>query len=410
MRRLAWRVIVAGFVVLGAVSAAAVEVFVKAPTKLYDSEGKVIQEVSAGYPFQADKAHGKWVYGFLPARSGGVRGWIPADALDLNDETKRLLGVDATPKTGEQTTQPDRSALPASAPVLLRYRLGTNQTQAYDQVNNVTISLTKTEEGLSDSIDMMRMGARLGWTHQGRGRDEEGLILATVQIHRIGLSISQRNLGAGGWTEQRFDHEGMKVYDGDGNLLRSVRYGEGELADAPGVDRLLDTPHEVRFTDRFELRDGTFSIDDEEYVVESMGGLDLKNVLSGGFVYPEDPIKPGDSWEAQATHELRQPLDASMPAKVSGRARYTFEGRTTCHNRPAVKIRITGRFDPAQSKDGLRIGGAMEGSALIDEATGIRVHTTVKTVITMSGFPHEDNVTATVTTTTTNTYKGSTYR
>ncbi|HET6496684.1 MAG TPA: hypothetical protein VFH61_15110, partial [Thermoleophilia bacterium] len=373
MRRLVLRVAVGFLAVLAiASSAAAVQISVKAPTKLYGSDGKPITDVTAGLLFQAERIQGDWVYGFLPTKSGGARGWISAAALDLDDETRRLLEP-AAGKTAEHVAQPDQADPPAgSEPILLRYRLGKDQTQAYDTVNDATISLTRTEAGRTESVDMMRLWARVGVTYQGKGRDDDGLILAAPQVRRIELRIGRREMGTGAWTEQRLDHEGMKVYDGAGHLLRPVRYGEGEFADAPGVNWLLDNPYDARITDRLEFRDAAFTLDGGDYTLEAMGGVELKGLLSGGFSYPEDPIKPGDSWEQQATQELRQPLGASMPAKLSGRTRYTFEGRTTYHDRPALKIRITGRFDPPRNQAGIRIDGAIEGTALIDEATGIR--------------------------------------
>jgi hypothetical protein len=87
---------IAGVVLVAALAllastAAAIEVTAKSDTKLYDNTGKVLAEAKAGQTFKAEKLNGKWVYGFLPTKTGGASGWIPAAALGLDDEAMRAL-------------------------------------------------------------------------------------------------------------------------------------------------------------------------------------------------------------------------------------------------------------------------------------------------------------------------------
>ena len=243
-------------------SALAVEVTVKTPTKLYDSKGKVLAEVEAGRSFKAERLSNKFVYGFLPLPTGGTRGWIALAALDLNEDARRQLEAAGTAESSNRSQQAASSA--SDEPVLLRYRLAKDKVQVYETVSGADVTLVASHEGRLVSLPMMRMWTRFVVTRRGKGQADDGSILAAMQLRDIEFSTSQMNKDTMAWTEKRFDREGMKVYDGKGRLLSTVRYGEGELADAPGADWVLNKPFEARLTDRNEVRKITFAAGDKK--------------------------------------------------------------------------------------------------------------------------------------------------
>lgn len=392
-------------------SALAVEVTVKTPTKLYDSKGKVLAEVEAGQVFKAEQVANNYVYGFLRTEGGGARGWIALAALDLDEEAKRKL---ETANTANPSNRSSKTVQPVSdKPVLLRYRLAKDDVQVYETVAGADVTLIASHEGRSVNLPMMRIRGRFVVTRRGTGRADDGSILAAAQIRHMELTIGQMNADTTTWIEKRFDREGMKIYDGRGRLLSTVRYGEGELADAPGVDWLLNNPFEARLTDRNELREMRFTAEGEERSLQftGMGGqADLKSAIAGAFTYPEKPIKPGDSWEEEVSHELRGKPGVTFPAEVTGRIRYTFERRAMRGDRPTAVITIRGKLYPVQSKEGARFDGVIQGQALIDEATGINISSTVKFIFTVVDPSSKEDAKATVTSTTTQTYKGNKLR
>jgi hypothetical protein len=399
----------AATVMLLAASAAAVEALVKTPAKLYDNRGRAIGEVPAGSQFKAERLHKQWVYGYVRTRSGGRRGWIALGALDLDEAARRSLGATGTTESARETSRQEQPA--SDEPVLLRYRLRQGELQVYEVVTTTDVTRVFGPRFRVSKAPIMGVSARLVLTFLGKGRADDGSILAALQMRELDFTIAQRDAKTKSWAEKRFDREGMEVYDKGGTLLRSVRYGEGELADAPGMDWILDKPFEARLTDRLELREMTFAAGNEEYMLQFMGGVSLKDTLCGTFTYPEEPIKPGDSWEEEASQELggQSGAGASLPAKLVGRILYTFTERRIYRDRPAVLIEIDGRLDPVETEEGVRISGRILGHALVDEATGIRIYSFVSTSMTCSSPPDERDTKTRITSMTTQRYKGNRY-
>jgi hypothetical protein len=386
-------------------TAAAVEVTVKSDTKLYDNTAKVLAEVQAGQTFKAEQLSGGWVYGFLPTKSGGVRGWIPIAALDLNDKAKRDLAQASEP-VQTKPAEPENAAR-QDEPILLRYKIGEGELQVYQTSTTLdTTFSTKPDPGArAVSFPVMKAEVRVGNYLRGKGRDQDGTILAEAGLYRLEMDLGMKD--ALGWVDTKLDHQGMRTYR-DGRLVSSTRYGEGQLADAPGVAPFLNKPFPCRLNERHELLEMEVTAEGEKLLAvfaRGLGGNGLKELLMGNFAYPEAPVRPGFSWEEDVSQNALNRGGPAAPSRLAGRAKYTVLGRTTYRNRSCVRIRMDATLSGAVESSPAR--ATSQGDYYIDEATGMPLSGTVKATITVAVKTEEGNFTVTTVSTTETSYIGN---
>ena len=370
----------------------AVEVTVKTDTKLYDNKGKVIREVTAGFPFKADKANGEWVYGFLRTRGGGVRGWIPIAALDLDDEARSKLGVPIT-------TRPDGTKV---EPVLLRCRLAPGDLQVYETALRLNLKMSGRDEVGKTSEMAMGIALRLDSSVTGKGSEPDGTILAEFRFYDFDMEIDGVRDGAR--VQIKANPEGAAAYL-NGSLIASGPWDSPKLKDMPNFAQLLTTTAKARLDERGRILDmGHLGALDDE-----MGAFDAKRLFGSDMVFPDEPIGPGDCWE----HDVSQPIDIHDPAHpgtsvtLSGKVKYTVLERTTYAKRPCLKISILAAMKSGRAAGQLNVSQTIEGVSYIEEATGIQLHTKVTLGQAIGGSIQGTSLTGSTAATVTLNYKGS---
>ena len=334
---------------------AAVEVFVKTPTKLHDSNGKPIKDVSAGYPFQAERGQGDWVYGFLPSKGGGLKGFIRQDALALSDDHRRALNIPIT--TGK-----------SAEPVLLRYRLKPNERQVYELSTAVAGPLESKAGGKTEraSLDLR---TRLRFSLLGKSESKD-TAAADVSLHGLLFNLVLAEGGSG--VAFQGNETGISIYDDEGDLETSARWGDEKYRELRDESEVPDLAPHVRLAKQV-------AISSRHEIRSSSGGLSLSNpawlgtAFSGvtDLVYPKERVKGGDSWKGTFAKHVAIPtprLDIVLPG---GEVTYTVLERTDAGGRPCVKllIQISARQDDATAD--MRAAFSATGIAYIDEATGI---------------------------------------
>jgi hypothetical protein len=372
-------------------NASAVEVFVKSNTKLYDGSGKVIREVTAGFPFRADKANGDWVYGFLRTRSGGIRGWIPIAALDLDDEARRKLGAVIA-------TRPDGTKV---EPVLLRYKLAPGELHVYEINMTLSVKLTSTELGkITDTTTAVKL--RLGYDTTGKSRATDGTILADVHFHAFDMQVDVTRNGIR--TQMTADEKRAALYL-NGSLVASGEWGAPGLSALPNLGELLTTTVEARITERGEV----LEMQNPAVLTDEVSAFDMREIVGSSLVFPEKPVGPGDSWEEEVneTVQIGHPGDPATSVVLSGKAKYTVLERTTYANRPCTKIAITASTKSGPASGQLHVSRTVEGVSYIEEATGIELRSELTLGQTVGGSLQGASVTGTMSASGTLIYKGN---
>ncbi|MBN1917185.1 MAG: hypothetical protein JW889_04685 [Verrucomicrobia bacterium] len=326
----------------------AVEVFLKTSTKLYDSEGKVIQEVSAGYPFEADRAQGKWVYGFLKAKGGGRRGFIAIEALDMADDDRRALNIPIT--TGK-----------SAEPVLLRYTLKAGERQVYemDVVSNGSHGEGK---GRLTQHLSTKTRAQLGFSFLGTGKTK-GIFTADARYHKLRVAIEVTR-GTGRKVRIEGTERGVTLLV-DGERVSSGKWEDLKSDEDLNFGTLLTTTARVKISDRLEYLDmggfeGTWN------QAGMMGGIaGMANV-----VYPDRAVRGGDSWQAPFADVLKD-KETHTDTEISGTVRYTVLERTEFMKRPCVKLLMEMDCGDADASPGVTVRLTARGTQYVDEERGI---------------------------------------
>ena len=377
------RIFLIAIILLLAASASAVEVTVKTNTKLYGRDGKVIREVTAGHPFKAEKLHDKWVWGFLSLRSGGARGWIALDALDLDDDAKRKLGAarasgtthptsPAKPTGATRPTEPEDKT-PADNGVVLRYRLKQGELQVYEATQELSMEFAAAKEAITINGSQTE-SVRLRYSVRGKRLAADGTTVAEIRFHALQY---QKDTALGpDKTRVEGDENGATLYR-NGAVVYSGKWGSSKLAGAPNFSKHLNTTYSVRFDDRGEVQ--------LESVAKKIEAIDLEQMLGGKRVFPKGPVRPGDSWMADLSDEFDNPAEPGATIPIVGKARYTVLERTTHRNRRCVKLSIAGMMTQGESAGDVQIRAALNGTSYIDEATGIQLDTNLTLSIEMTG-------------------------
>ena len=355
--------LIAILALLTARAPAAVKVFVKEETKLYDKQGKVVRKVTAGHAFEAHKADGKWAYGFLRLKGGGARGWIPLDALDLDDDARRRLNIPIT--TGK-----------SAEPVLLRYRLEPGELQLYDADIAMNKELVE-KRGRSTTLrEAQTFKTEIGLRILCKGRTEDGLHTAEITFNKLRLAgeVTQNHV-----TVTVKANEKHVALHRDGVLVFSGTWGAPELAAMPDLSKLLDAPVRVQIDERNRTGGGSGF---EAPLMEA--GTEPGGSLRDDLIFPKDPVRPGDSWEQPLQGTVSDPTGEDRSVSLAGKAKYTVLERTTYLKQPCVKIRVEGTSAQDESPTDTRAGWTMEGVYLVHEARGITLYASTTTSLTVT--------------------------
>ncbi len=357
-------------VALFASDAAAVDVTVKTDTKLYDPSGAVLAEVAAGRTFQAERLRGDWVYGFLSSGTGGARGWIRADALNLDDEARRTLAAASAPEPAETT---ESAGTTPSAGVALRFKLGLNQLQVYEAAQELSMEIrgapgqTAMTSAVSDSV-------RVIVSVRGKGPAPDGTTETEVRFHDL---LYEREMKQGPSTTRiEGDENGATLYR-NGERVHSGRWDSDKLGAAPDFSKLLMTPYKVWISDRGQVKLSP--------AAEKIDSIDLELILGGRRVFPEGPVRPGASWTSPVTEEIDDFTGAGDDIEIAGTATYTLLGRGVHRGRRCSKIGMTAELTQADAENPMQIKGTLKGTSFVDEATGIPLTSSVELTMTMSG-------------------------
>jgi hypothetical protein len=364
------RIFLIAIFLLFTASAFAVEVTVKADTKLYNAKGEVLKDVEAGHKFRAEKRREKWVYGFLPLKGGGARGWIPLAALDLDDAARRKLA----PATSIEPSKPTPTE--KGDAVLLRYRFKPGQVQLYDSVFKfgMTVSAGQGASPVNTSVTMV---LRMSHSFHIKRVASNGTIHADMRFR--GFRVQMETVQGGNTVRLTGNERGAELYL-NGALQTSGKWGSAALSDFADFSKLLRTTLGMRVNDRGEILDTTG--------LDALGEdlqIDLKQILGSTLVYPAKRVRPGDSWEAEMTQKIDDPGRPGRKITLAGKAKYTVLERVTHRNRRCLKLRIAAMMTPRKAGGSLRIDQTLSGITYVDEVTGIQLDTNGTISQTMSG-------------------------
>jgi hypothetical protein len=363
-------------------TAAAIEVTVKSDTRLYDSSGKVIREVTAGSPFQADKASGEWVYGFLRTSGGGVRGWIPIAALELNEQARRKLAAAAAaeqtrPAEPAQPTRPEQTAdsQPKKNAVLLRYKLDPGELQVYEVVYMHRTLIKSSSPGEEDTTAAIT--CRGTYSMEGKEVAADGTIVAHVRFHefymQFGLGgavvmVEGREIGANVRQNATIRaEEGQIAAYVDGKRILSDKWITAQNSMVPDAGELQGILIEARLNALGQV----IGLKDLGKESDSVCAFDLKTLLSTNCTYPKEAVAPGSTWTGAwpfaATDQVS--MDSAIPG--AEQTRYGVLERTSAGHKPCLKLQLEAKAAH---------GGATRtahGTYYVDEATGIPLAATI---------------------------------
>jgi len=350
MGRLVLPVAVATLAVFAALCAeGAVEVFVKTPTKLYDAQGQVIQEVTAGYPFEADKAQGKWVYGFIKRKGGGRRGFIALDDLYMTDDNRRALNIPIT--TGK-----------SAEPVLLRYTLKPGERQVY-HTEVAMNGLIGVGEGRITQHLVTKSSTQVGFSLLGAG-EANGVYDADVSYHKLRLAM-EFTRGTG--RKVRIEADERKVTALlDGQPIFSGKWEDYKDTEGPDFATLLRTTARIKISSRHEVLD-----------MGELGGMLAKAGMAGGvagtvdLVYPAQAVRGGDTWEGSFEESVKDPSGSGGRIPIPGKITYTVLERAEYMKRPCVKLLVEMSGGAVDQASGLAVRFTATGTEYIDEERGI---------------------------------------
>ncbi len=342
--------------VLMAACARAVEVTVKTDTRLYDTKGKVLAEAEAGRTFKAEKLSGKWVYGYLPTDTGGARGWMAVDALELSNQARRTLTIVKPALANEGAPRRD--------PVLLRFRLRPGERQAYEAVCKNTLNMVVTQEGTRETSAASHT-LEIGYSFLGKKQLAGGGTLAEVRVHRYRLE----QVGLDDQGERTvFDMTGVHCYKKDGTLISSLKWGSPKLGG--DMSGFWTQTYSARF--RTQGR-----IVPRANLDTRLHGTNIEAFLGFLCSFPENPVRVGDSWVKESSERLTSDAHPDVSVAVSKRYKWTVLERLIYGNRACVKL----RFDLTNTA-GKALKEAASGVIYVDEATGIHLDVTLKTLRT----------------------------
>jgi len=374
-----------------AASAAAVEVTVKSDTKLYDNGGNVIQDVTAGHRFKAKKAGGDWAYGFLTLSTGGANGWIKLEALELNNNARRKLGL---PPTADEEA-PDE---PQGETILLRYVLEPDQLLVYEADSKMEQTAAGKSGNLVVDAEVTIIG-QCGLSIQCTGLANDATHTAKLRCHKYKLDADVR-LGEN-TIKLTGDANTATLYRNDG-FIYSGKWGAKELAGLPDASRPARSVIAATFDGC-----GAFTGDAGIDALAHAARLSVGATFAPPMVFPHHAVRTGSSWEQNVRLTVPGPMGTAQIPLV-GTVTYRVHKRTTHEGRRCARIIFTGVATQDESVSGKRATQNMTGSYLIDEENGIALSARLMSSLTVKLAFNNIPVTSKQTTTIAIRYTGDT--
>ena len=378
------------FVAVLAASAAAVEVTVKSNTKLYDDHGKVIQDVTAGHRFKAKRAGGDWAYGFLTLSTGGSNGWIKLEALELDNDARRKLGL---PPASESA--PDQ---PQGEAVLLRYALEPDELLVYETGSKMEQTAAGKSGNLFVDAEISILG-QIGLSIQCTGQADDGTHTAELRCHKSTLDVDVR-LGEN-TIKLTGDANTATLYR-NGGFIYSGKWGVVQLAGLPDASRPVGSVITATFDDR-----GAFTGEAGVDPLAHAARLSVGATFAPPMVFPEQPVRTGSSWEQNVHLTVPGPMNTPEIPLV-GTVTYRVHERTTHEGRRCAKIVFTGVASQDESVADKRATQNMTGSYMIDEENGVALSARLMSSLTVKLVFDTIPVTSKHTSTITIRYTGDT--
>jgi hypothetical protein len=385
-RFLLFSVLISVAVAVLAASAPAVEVTVKSDTELYDNAGKVIQEATAGQRFKAKKASGEWAYGFLTLSTGGANGWIKLEALELDNNARRKLGL----PPGADEEAPDE---PQSDSILLRYALEPDELLVYE----ASAKLEETAKGKAGNrvVDAdVRVLSQIGLSIQCTGKRT-----AELRCHKYILDVDAR-LGEN-TVELTGNAETATLYR-NGKFVYSGKWGVRELAGLPDASRPFGSLIRAAFDER-GASTGEVGIDPLAQAARLSAGASFAPPM----IFPEQSAHTGSSWEHSVKVTVPGPMNTPTIPLV-GTVTCRLQERTTQEGRRCARIVFTGVVSQDESAADRQAIQNMTGSYLIDEENGITLSARLMSSLTVKTAVENIPVTLKRTCTITVQYAGDT--
>jgi len=340
-----------------AASAAAVEVTVKSDTELYNNGGKVIQDATAGQRFKAKKASGEWAYGFLTLSAGGANGWIKLDALELDNDARRKLGL--PPAADEEA--PDE--LQGEA-ILLRFRPEPGQLLVYETDAKMVQTLTGESGQLKVDVAQTDV-AQSQLTMKCKRRAADGRCRFEVCCRKMQYRRDWRQRE----NTLRFVADGTKATLHRNNVLMySGEWGAHELQGQglPDLSKLVGAAVTVRFSDRAEtVGSARFN------ALVGAAGVNALLLSTPVQILPEESLRVGSSWTQELTLAPEGGTGEGPQMPHKGELKHTILERTTLDGRPCVRIHVDGTASRTGSPEEGRAAWGATGTYMVDEETGV---------------------------------------
>lgn len=270
-----------------------------------------------------------------------------------------IIGLTSLALGGEVT--PNSESAGADDAVLLRYRIEPGEAQVFEAAVTLNMQMTATGRGKSQDASM-NMTVSLPFSIRGTERCDDGTMLGDVRFHGFQMNMDTRQ--GGERLSVKADEQRVEV-SRNGSKLVDGEWGSADLGGMPDLRTLLGVTLNARFNDRGEI----VEITNLESVADQLAGIDINQTLNNQVIYPEQAIRPGDTWQ----HELTQHFsNAAMPGgsiTITGQATYTVLERLTWRNRPCLKLGLEARFQGPQGD--LRFEQTLTGTVYVDIATGV---------------------------------------
>jgi len=246
--------------------------------------------------------------------------------------------------------------------VLLRYRIEPGEVQVYRAGAKFNMRINMTAADAPQKVTTT-MTIRCPFSIKGTERRDDGTMLAELRFH--GFDMRMDTIQGAEKITFSMDEHGLEGYR-NGTKIMGGAWGSPELAQFPDLSTLLDVPFVARFSDRGEI----LEITNLESLGASFQGADFSQLLDNNVIYPEEPVRPGDTWKRELTQGLSNTGLPGGEATVAGTATYTVLEQLTHRNRPCLKIGVEAAFDNPAPAGPMQFDMTMNGIVFVDIATG----------------------------------------
>jgi hypothetical protein len=261
--------------------------------------------------------------------------------------------------------------------VLLRYRLDPGDVQVFEAEAKLDMKATATQGGQTQNATTA-MAIHMPFSLRGTATGDDGTMQAEVAIH--GFDIDVDIAAAGQRMTMSGDERGLEVKQ-NGTTVISGDWGSANLGQFPDLRQLLDLKMNARFNDRGEL----VELGGLDTAPAQLQGFDLSQALDNQVVYPEQAVKPGDSWTHELTQKVVNPALPGGKITLKATMTYTVLERATYRNRDCLKLKFEADFTNPDTSSKVQLQQAVDGTAYIDIATGVPLDCRLKLTQRMDG-------------------------